>query len=386
MRHLIATSIVLLAASAGAAPRRLDPKLGGWLPENRARLDAFLATPKTGRSVATLDWDNTMMRNDIGDLTMAWMLRHDALLRPADWRQTSGALTPAAIASLKDACSGRAGARLPTAKDTGCADAIWSIYSDGKTAAGAPAWSRERTLTTHQSYAWLARLLAGRTPAEAAGFARAAYREGAAAPVGALQTVGTRGDVPAWVRLYEPMKDLAGALAANGHEVWIVSASPQAFVEVVAREAGLSRVIGVRGVVRGGRYTGELESCGDAPANSLIPFDRGKRCWINKVIFGLPAAQRRGRAPSSTRQRFAAGDSDTDIAFLQDATELKLTIDRNKIQLQCNAYAHGWLVQPMFIEPLPRRTEPYPCATATDAEGAIILDEHGRPMADQLAR
>jgi len=67
-----------------------DPSLPGWLPENRARLDALLRTrgvtspgyDPAHRPVATFDWDNTMMWNDIGDLTMAWMLRHDAILQP----------------------------------------------------------------------------------------------------------------------------------------------------------------------------------------------------------------------------------------------------------------------------------------------------------------
>ena len=83
------------ATPAPAASHRLDPSLPGWLPENRARLDALVAARGTSsagydpahRPVATFDWDNTMMRNDIGDATMAWMLGHDGIYQPParDW-------------------------------------------------------------------------------------------------------------------------------------------------------------------------------------------------------------------------------------------------------------------------------------------------------------
>src|SRR5687768_17795066 len=37
------------------------------------------------------------------------------------------------------------------------------------------------------------------------------------------------------------------------------------------------------------------------------------------------------------RPVMVAGDSDTDIAMMKDATALKLVINRNKVQLMCNA-------------------------------------------------
>src|SRR6185295_9974342 len=97
------------------------------------------------------------------------------------------------------------------------------------------AWTREVTLTTNEGYAWLARLLAGHAPEEVAELARHAYAENAAAPIGATQTVGTR-SVTAWVRIYPQMRDLVATLQEDGFDVWIVSASPQAVVEVVAHE------------------------------------------------------------------------------------------------------------------------------------------------------
>ncbi len=394
-------SAVAPTTAPAALPRTLDPSIPGWLPQNRARLDALLATRGAAspgydpahRPVATFDWDNTMMRNDIGDATMAWMLRHDAIVQPParDWSVTSAALTAAARATLNAACdaAGEPGRPLATRANVACTDALYAIYDDGKTPAGAPAWTHAITLTTNEAYAWLARLLAGHTPAEVAALAHDAYVEASQAPVGATQTVGSHAGVTAYVRIYPAMHDLVGALQANGFDVWIVSASPQHVSEVVAREVGIDaeHVIGIRSVTGAdGRLGYSLEPCGDAPPESVITFDQGKRCFINRVIFRRPPGAQLPKADAAHRQVFAAGDSDTDVAFVQDATDLKLVIDRNRVKLMCNAYSNAggrWLVQPMFIDPLPPRAEPYPCSTALDAAGRPLVDEDGRPMRDQ---
>jgi phosphoserine phosphatase len=205
------------------------------------------------------------------------------------------------------------------------------------------------------------------------------YEENAAAPIGATQTIGTTKDLPAWVRIYEPMHDLQDALRAAGFDVWVVSASAQPLVEIVASHVGVAadHVVGIR---TNGYH---LERCGTDPdgADTVITFDEGKRCWINRAIFHLPENEQLSRATDPMkRPAFAAGDSDTDLAMVQDATTLKLVIDRNKPALMCNAWNNAgdrWLVQPMFIEPLPPRTEPYRC------EG--LFDEDGKPIQGSLS-
>jgi hypothetical protein len=382
--------------------RMLDPAIPGWLPENRERLDAMLRAKgststsydPSNKPVATFDWDNTMMRNDIGDATMAWMLRNDAILQPPDrdWALTSGTMTDEARASLHAACdkAGEPGKPLQTKEMPACADAIHAIYDSAKTTTGGKAWLHPVTLTMNEAYAWLARLLGGHTPAEVQGFARAAYAENAGAAEGATQTVGSHTGVAAWVRIYPTMRDLVGALQANGFDVWIVSASPQNVTEVVAHEVGIDadHVIGIRNApAADGKLGYHLEDCGDGPQDSVMTFDRGKRCFINKVIFRQPKTVQLPRADAAHRPTFSAGDSDTDVAFVQDATELKLVINRNKPQLMCNAYSnagHRWLVQPMFIQPLGKHGDAYPCSTAVDASGQPIGDEEGHRMADQF--
>ena len=135
--------------------------------------------------------------------------------------------------------------------------------------------------------------------------------------------------------------------------------------------------------------TRTCEGCGPVRdgQDAIMTYINGKRCWINKVIFGEPAAtQLASNADAAKRPVFVAGDSDTDVSMLKDATYLKLAIDRNKTELMCNAYAdymERWLVQPMFIAP---KTVPasYPCAITVDPDGDLIVDEAGDPIPDQI--
>jgi hypothetical protein len=86
------------------------------------------------------------------------------------------------------------------------------------------------------------------------------------------------------------------------------------------------------------------------------------------------------------RPTFVAGDSDTDIAMLKDATELKLVINRNKIQTMCNAlsnYQGKWIYNPMFIAPKAKKATAYACSTAKDAAGNALVNEAGQAMTDQ---
>ena len=46
-----------------------------------------------------------------------------------------------------------------------------------------------------------------------------------------------------------------------------------------------------------------------------------------------------GRYSTSEDKVFAAGDSSTDLTFLEDATALRLVINRNDPALMCSAYA-----------------------------------------------
>ncbi|MFI8449558.1 haloacid dehalogenase-like hydrolase [Streptomyces erythrochromogenes] len=378
------------AEAAGPGAPCTTPQLApGWYGDNRARLQQLIddhgrCTPyRPGRAkpVAVFDWDNTVVKNDVGDATMFWLLRNSRVRQPAhgDWSTTSRFLTPAAAGALADACGAlaRPGTPLPTGTPAGagCADEINAVYGTAATRTGAAAFAGWDRRTMEPAYAWLPQLMQGWTARQIRGFAAAARTENLAAPVGATQQVGM-GRATGWVRYYDQQKDLVKNLRKAGFDVWISSASPQPVVEVWAEGVGIDadRVIGIRNTTtRGGAYTTRLQGCGSVRdgADTMITYIDGKRCWINQEVFGVrgPAAER--IQPAGRRQVFAAGDSDTDISFLRDATALRLVVNRNKNELMCRAYDNSdgkWIVNPMFIEPKKQKTSPYPCSTTGYAD------------------
>ncbi|MFG2308194.1 haloacid dehalogenase-like hydrolase [Streptomyces sp. NPDC048566] len=352
-----------------------------WYGDNRAHLQQVVdargtcaGAPGHGRRpVAAFDWDNTVTKNDVTDATLSWALRHDAILRPARWKDTSAWLTDAADTALTAACGTDVppGAPLPTATNPRCTDEIFEIRESGRTMSGAAAfagdWNHRRTVP---QYAWVPQLFAGHTVADLSSYARRARAEALAAPVGSTRLLGTH-TVPGYVRYYDQQRDLVRTLRRAGFDVYIVSAGSEPVTEVWSRAVGVdaAHTIAIRSVLdRRGRITTRTQGCGDAPASrgAVIPYIDGKRCWINQEIFGLRGAAAWHRQDARHRPVIAAGDADTDVTFVGDATGAHLVLNRNKGELMCRAYddADGrWVVNPMFIEPLPRRQDPYPCST-----------------------
>ncbi len=375
----------------------------GWRPEVHASLQKMLKDHDTNRTkikpVAVFDWDNTVVKNDIGDATFYYMLKHDEILQPPNknWRAINSSLSDAALTALDTACGklAKADKPLPTssAKGQACADALLSIYEDEKTPSGDPAWiAGSTTLFWKAPYAFVAQVQQGHTPKDMRRIAKAAIDEAIAAPIGSTQHIGSR-DVVAWLRIYEPMRDLIKTLDNSGFDVWVVSASAQPLVEVGASYVGIpqNHVVGVRANINKiGKLSARIEVCGQMPVNSVMTFDEGKRCWINKEIFKIPEKDQAKRASDlAKRPVFVAGDADTDIAMLKDATEHALVIHRHKTQISCNALADKtgkWLLQPMFIEPKATASKPFACSTAVDVLGNRILDENGAIFTDQMDR
>ncbi|MFD0381038.1 HAD family hydrolase [Streptomyces sp. NPDC127112] len=377
-----ATLTAAAPAQAAAHPACATPELAaGWYGDNRARLQQLIDQygrcnpyrPSRDKPVAVFDWDNTVVKNDVGDATMFWLLRNGKIRRPADWKTTSRYLTPAAAQALATACDplARPGTPLPTGTPEGaaCADEVAAVYGTSATRTGAAAFAGWDRRTIEPAYAWLTQLLQGWTPGQVRGFAAAARTENLAAPIGTKQQVGTT-TATGWVRYYDQQRDLIKNLQAAGFDVWISSASPQPVVEVWARGVGVTadHVIGIRNTTRDGKLTTHLQGCGSVAdgADSMITYVDGKRCWINKEVFGVRGAAAEKVQPAARRQVFAAGDSDTDVTFLRDATALRLVLNRNKNELMCRAYDNSdgkWIVNPMFIEPKKQKTTPYPCST-----------------------
>ncbi|MFF2506700.1 HAD family hydrolase [Streptomyces sp. NPDC058067] len=391
--------------TAGSTPDARCPRLtvsAGWYGDNKTRLQQLIDTygrcgdprPKGAEPVAVFDWDNTVVKNDVGDATMFWLLRNSRIRTPerGDWHTTSRYLTDPAAKALAAACPST-GATLPTGTDTACADEIASVYGEGTTTGGASAFAGFDHRRIEPQYAWLAQLMQGWSTAQVKEFAAAAREQNLAAPVGTEQQVGS-GKATGWVRYYGQQRDLIGTLKKAGFDVWIVSASPEPIAEVWSKGVGVDagHTVGIRNVTAHGRLTPHLKGCGSVRDgdDSMITYIDGKRCWINQEILGVhgPAAER--VQPADRRQVFAAGDSDTDISFLRDATGLRLVLNRNKNELMCRAYDNAdgrWLVNPMFLQPKGHKATPYPCAstgyTASDGTPAPVRRADGTVVPDQ---
>ncbi|WP_330303301.1 MULTISPECIES: haloacid dehalogenase-like hydrolase [unclassified Streptomyces] len=417
-RSVFAWTLVAAAALA-AAPAEAAPPVspvslvspdcprlsGSWYGDNRAHLQQVIDERGTcaghvglgRRPVAAFDWDNTVTKNDVTDATLAWALKHDKILRPADWQATSEWLTDGANTALTAACGTGVpvGAPLPTATNTRCTDEIFEIREDGRTMSGAAAfagdWNHRRTVP---QYAWVPQLFAGHTTAELTSYARQARKAALAAPVGSTQTLGTH-TIPAYVRYYDQQRDLIRTLQRAGFDVYIVSAGSEPVTEVWSRGVGVDarHTIAIRSVLdRRGRITTWNQGCGDVPASrgEAIPYIDGKRCWINQEIYGVRGATAWQKQDRRHRTAIAGGDADTDVTFVGDATGAHLVLNRNKNELMCRAYddADGrWVINPMFIEPLPRRRDPYPCSTTAynepDGTKGPVLREDGSVVPDR---
>lgn len=376
----ITTSFGGMAHSKEAA---VSIKPDGWYGNNANILSQVIEeyrSPQTKPPVAAFDWDNTVIKNDIGDAVMYWMLAKNKVLQPPNknWRLTSPLLTNEAVNALSKACSSQGGAGKPLVtnqtdrKSVACADEIFSIYDGGKTVSGASAWRDDaKNDIMEPAYAWTVSLQAGYTPAEIHGFAEETIKFNLGNDIGAVQTVGSKKDVTAYIRIYDPIKNLIEVMQRAGFDAWVVSASAQPIVEAFATRVGIEadHVIAVRTTLdKKGKTTAKFQACGAFSDNNygVIPYRQGKRCWLNKIVFGEKGAtaQMDKRSPLV----FGAGDSDTDVHFLKDAQH-RLVINRNKPELMCNAYdaatkpAGGrWIINPMFIKPKPKKPEPYDCS------------------------
>ena len=365
--------------TASASCRQLDANLA-WPQGVREKLQAAIdahstctGTFKGGTApVAIFDWDNTVVKNDIGYGTNFWMLRNNKVLQPEnkDWKTTNRYLTDAAAKALSAACGTAtpAGKPLDTVKNTACADEILAILDD-KTRAGEDAFEGFNARRLTGAYAWGTALSAGYSAEELGRFATAMKQENLAAAVGATQKVGTQ-QVDGYIRIYPQIKDLIGTLQAHGVVPWVVSASPEPVVKAWSGEVGIdaAHVVGVRSVYRDGLQTTHLVGCGGVPdgEDSVMTYMDGKRCWANQEIFGVDGPAAFEQLPAERRQILAAGDSGTDVTFVGDATEARLVVNRNNTELMCRAYDNDggkWLITPMFIDPKPQRSESYPCST-----------------------
>lgn len=319
-----------------------------WRDQNAAMIEGALM----GGGVAAFDWDETCAMHDGGDLFWLYMALNDLFKQPPEreWGALSAHLTDEARVALHRVAAPLAapGEPLPSRAHHGFAAILRSVYLDGRTLEGAPAWRCGPSACWEPGYAFAVQLQWGWRAEEIRRIAEDAARWLLSQPVGAEIDYGD-GRFCAWVRIYPQMSELLGVLQEAGFTRRIISASAQPFVEAMAERAGLSasEVIGARVALnaRGEQTTG-FAACGPYPEGhqALMTYREGKRAWLNADLYGLS-----GEAVfQPTRLDIAGGDSISDLDFLLDARRLRLIIGAHPALLAAAEAGGPWLIQPTF--------------------------------------
>ena len=283
-----------------------------WLPENREALDKMLkdlgdcgADPaRDGAPLALFDWDNTVVKNDIGEAQTHYVLLNDLVIQPENWADVNEYFTDAAANELNDKCGAIAkpGEKLPTSKPEGsdCADAIETIIGESETTGGEKAFEGYNARRIQPAYLFTVQLMAGYTEDEIRGYTEKARKQFLDAAEGEKIKVGTK-EYTGWIRYYDEITDLIDQLTAHGFDVRVVTASPEPIGEVWAEGIGIEadRVMGVMTELENGKWSTKLAECGGEPSMTYI---EGKRCRVNEELLKITGEKAWEVAPEKDRQ------------------------------------------------------------------------------------
>jgi len=304
-----------------------------WLPENQNAINQMIATYGNKNKdfnaktppVVTLDWDNTMIYNDIGEAT--FMLIADEML--FSYNDEFWKLIPDPfrndLKSLYDDLN------LISREER----KLSPLYKKYRKILVQSYWHLCDTQGNQVCYAWAAQIMTGMSIPEVKNATNLALRQELDRPIGKESLKSDDNDqsplqINTGIRYYPEMKKLVEQLKSNGFDVWVVSASTQWVVEVAAEKVGISgnKVIGMLPQLdQSLKLTSKMKR---------ITYRQGKANAIKKIIKRLPI--------------FAAGDSNTDLEMLLLGKGPRLVIDRGKKPLMEIAKKEKWLVQPKFYQ------------------------------------
>ncbi|MCB9763508.1 MAG: haloacid dehalogenase-like hydrolase [Alphaproteobacteria bacterium] len=324
-----------------------------WSPDNHAAVTSFLDSlqGRAGPLTAAFDWDETCIFRCLG--TASFRLAIDRLeLR----------FSPDALAELLRGWSGDVavsaqGVSFEALYDDIVEDwsAVWPMVRDGRhddaRAAHPVTWRDLRArlgflydayeftegLGPPVAYPYLVELLAGRTEAELEDLARRAWAMACAEVPEDRAWTSQAGRSPAvtwaWtsgMKLNVEMLDLARALDAAGVQVWVITASGEAFiragVQITGFPAPMERVVGIRLQRDASGVT--LPKCPPFDTHPLT-WRAGKAETIRRLLPAPPV--------------FTAGDTNTDVEMLTafPETELRLVVYRGSRGAIERVYAHA---------------------------------------------
>jgi phosphoserine phosphatase len=306
---------------------------GGWLPENRQRLERLIREYGKGGPrwdprhppVAAFDWDGTMIIGDAGDALFFHLIREMGF-KFSDGDRFWG-LIPEEFGrgAIRASYEEIKGLPLGEAKKTAAYRRYRKLFHR------AYLMEQERSGRLHSGFGWPLELMSGLTVQEVERASEEALRRELSVPLGEeIVSEGPQDPSPiriaAGVRPAAEMFDLASRLQEHGWDVRIVSGSNEWIVAAFAALAGIprSRVHGALSRINGGRLTAEVVQKSWARGKARVLQERALKPLL------------------------AAGDGPYDEELLRLSSGERLVIDRGAQNLLSLAKRRGWMVQPPF--------------------------------------
>ncbi len=305
---------------------------GAWKPEVHAAILALLDEHGVNSPgydpekppLATLDCDETLICNDIGEAMLRYMVtRRRFHADRGFWQLIPERLGRDAIQAAFSAVAGRNDAEV---KDTAAfrrfRAGLINVYETLREQEGNEA-----------AYVFAARTLRGLHEKSVAELVEDVLDYELDRPVGQEEIASgppfTGLIVPTGIRVYREMLNLVDVLDAHGFQTWIVTSSNAYVVRGLARRIHFpeERVLGIELSVQSGMLTDRV--------NDPTPIGEGKlELFLDTV----------GRSPV-----LAVGDSMNDFDLLENCEGVSIAIDRgDNDELLERAAEYEWHIQPSF--------------------------------------
>ena len=302
---------------------------------------ALERSPKGARVL--FDFDNTIVRGDLGDIALLALLEEDVIVRPSHDRW--GPLTSSAREAIEQAFGSSDALGVGDDRRAGVVRVLAHVLTKERLFDGRAAFEPSITSCCRGSYFAMAALIDA-LPLEAREALAIRAWESALAADGDRVTEIEGHRIERSLRPREAMLALRAIAEREGHEAWIVTASHEDLVRTIAPRLGFdpARVIGARP----SRSFASWAAVDGAP---VMTFDVGKRAHVAHHAEGRPITNAHGHRPSVA---IACGDADTDHAMLEDAAGLLVLVDRGQPRVTALARARELAGEVAVIRVAPR--------------------------------